>query len=214
MHVLTGFGEDYTGRLPNVLDPVILSDSRISKPAARNVLGLSTSVSLVLIIGAIDDRKNIPLVVEACRLLRQRRPIGLAIVGQPIPAMREGLMDLAMNNSWITLDTEYVDNIAFQHWLRAADVVAAIYGNEVGPSGVGLQAIANGTQVVAAGNEHACALVRATGCGRVATALQPQAVARALQDALASPAADRPRIEAAAPDFANPLVTAAIGRKP
>jgi glycosyltransferase involved in cell wall biosynthesis len=181
LYVLVPPGASSTSPLPHVEDPVEISADAFDRSEIRRTLALQAE-SLVAIIGRIDERKNVPLAVEAMRLVVPRVSAQLIVAGVISPGIVDFLDRQRASAPWVHVDNRYLSNAEFDEYIAAADVILAAYENRAGSSGVLSRAAALGTPVVAANIEYGLQLA-ATGAG-IAAEPRAAAVADAIVRAL------------------------------
>lgn len=134
-----------------VRDPVTLIRPS-SKQLDETTLGLDEGKYWFGIVGAITDRKNVPLVVKALAALN-RPDVGLLIAGRLADSVRQDLRVFQENCSQ-TLALRVVDRLLsdeeIDQFICGLDCVVLAHSNE-GSSGIFGKAAAAGTRVVAAG---------------------------------------------------------------
>lgn len=105
------------------------------------------------IVGAVSERKNLPLVVDALANL-QGGKVGLVIGGQIAPNVRGEIPKLTgrltLGNVAVVIHDRLLDDVELDSLICAVDCVVLAHSNE-GSSGVMGKAVAVGTRIAAAG---------------------------------------------------------------
>jgi glycosyltransferase involved in cell wall biosynthesis len=116
------------------------------------------------------------------RVAGQTHPKVLAQFGDAYRDSLNGLIDSLGLNDWVTLDDTYLGTRELAEFVQSADVVLLPYDsrNQV-TSGVLVEALAAGKQVVATAFPHAVELL-GEGAGTVVAHEDPGAIAGALRD--------------------------------
>ncbi len=170
-----------------VRDPVLTPVEGLTKPDARRTLGVPTGPVTVGLVGLLNSRKNIGLVLDTWRALGD---VTLLLVGKADDETRL-LLDSARSRpagrssgaGRMVLVDDYVSDRELQTAILASDLLLLPYSN-VGSSGLLGLAVALGTPVVAAGNPRVTAMVSRNGLG-VCSELTAPALAEAIRMAVA-----------------------------
>ena len=134
-------------RLTYIPDPAELSNST-DRARARTQLHIDPSDFVVLVYGAIDDRKGVDLLLAGIRGQQFPRPVRVLAVGRHTPALRS---ILAAEPGLISIDA-YVDADTEEAVFRASDLVWMGYRSHYAMSGVLVLAARAGIPVVATHN--------------------------------------------------------------
>jgi glycosyltransferase involved in cell wall biosynthesis len=139
--------------LPVAVDPVILEDAPQDAGTVRNLVGLTADRYWFAVVGVIDTRKNLGVVLDA--LLAAGLPdAGLCVAGRIDPLARAELevrrADMVAAGLTLRLVEDALTNAEFDALVRAVECVVVAHSNE-GASGVLAKAAAAGTRIVAAG---------------------------------------------------------------
>lgn len=148
---IAGRDDTSPGRLVHrVQDPAICEASAVDRPALRDKLDLPPDDVLVGILGAISDRKNVPMVAEAVR--RVGGPVRLLLAGGVEPFVADWLAAApdGLREHLIVRD-EYLSNEALDSYVAACDIVSIAQNNN-GPSGIMGKALAAGVPILTAGS--------------------------------------------------------------
>ena len=181
------------------LDKTVIIPHGVAEWAGPTVLPRSDTRT-VLTWGLIGPGKGIEWAIRAMAQLSDLTPsVHYQVLGQTHPkvlahsgdAYRDSLhrlIDELGVGDVVTLDGDYQDSAALAMRLRASDVVLLPYDSRSQvTSGVLVEAIAAGKPVVATAFPHATELL-SDGDGRVVAHENPDAIAAALRDVLATPA--------------------------
>jgi glycosyltransferase involved in cell wall biosynthesis len=197
------------------VDPVLLADTSEDVATVRWRAGLGGDRYWFAVLGVIDARKNLDLVLDA--LLAARPPAtGLCLAGRLDAAARAALH--SRRTALATADVELVvvedplTNAEFDAFVRAVDCVVVAHSNE-GSSGVLAKAASAGTRIVAAGARSLRRDCAALPDSSEWSELRPEPLARALVRARSAP---RPR-PVPPPDlalFTRPLLVSRPGTGP
>lgn len=139
------------GMLASVSDPVW--GGEYDKQMVRSALGLRDGESVALIIGALDERKSLPQILNAWNNPSSHEGISwsLAVVGQLDGRMRKVIDKARLPSNRIgrlLVRDEYVDEFELQQWIVAADLVLALNRNTTTPSGIAMRARAQGVPLL------------------------------------------------------------------
>lgn len=152
----------YRGRLPHVKDPYVadgtLEEIRAEGERIRDTLKMSTDRFWFVVTGAITDRKNVPLVVDAlCSMAaedRYQNALGLALIG-PLrlssPALVSDLETQARASGLeLVIDDRDLSNFEMNAAVSSADAVVMAYSTH-SPNSTMVKAHAIGVRLVVAG---------------------------------------------------------------
>jgi len=104
--------------------PVEPLDTADADPAVwRKKHGIPNEVPVVLLLGRIDDKKRLPLLVEAVALMR-RRDVHLVVAGDGQPGVTAQLTDAVRSHG-------LADRVHLTGWLAGADRAAAFVAADV-----------------------------------------------------------------------------------
>jgi glycosyltransferase involved in cell wall biosynthesis len=131
-------------RLHHIADPSSLS-ATMDRDSARSRMGLAPDEFVVLVYGAIDDRKGVQLLLEGLRNQRFSRPVRILVVGKHTAALRQAL---AQEPQVTTMDG-YADSATEEAAFRSADLVWLGYRSHYAMSGVLVLAAIAGVPVLA-----------------------------------------------------------------
>ena len=164
--------------LPWVQDPIQFEPTPVPSEA------LPDGVSWVGILGAIDERKNVPEVYAAVREARDER-CGLLLAGRLSSDVRAMVDQLPPDIPVYVID-RHLSNGELDAFVAAVSVVVVAHSNE-SPSGIMGKAVAAGTRILAAGAKtlrEDCSLI---GPGAVWVPLSAEDLAAGLKIALEQP---------------------------
>lgn len=134
-------------------DPVTLACADDDVWKLRDTWDLDADSYWFAVLGAIFDRKNVPLVASAVRNAGPEN-VGLLIAGRCDPgaaqAMAEPLAELERAGARVVVVDRLLSELELDAAVTAVDCVVLAHSNE-GPSGLFGKAAAAGTRVVAAG---------------------------------------------------------------
>lgn len=152
---LVGAGQAPRGWiLERVRDPAICGAHSRDRAALRRRLALPTDRLLVGAFGFLDERKNLPLLLDVVERVAVERdaPIALVAAGTLSTSVQQWVdtLDEARRRRLIVRGGHLDDEELDAH-VAAVDVVATAQGNN-GPSGVMGKALAAGTPVLTAGS--------------------------------------------------------------
>lgn len=210
VHRVVGFaGRDDLSRgwlVKRVRDPAVCLAHSRDRERLRRETGLPLDRRLAGVFGAIEQRKNIPMVLEALEL-EGLDDVDILVGGgfQPevwdwinaLPPERRRRI-LARDGFWSDLELDTL--------VACVDACPIALTNN-GPSGIMGKAWAAGVPVVTAGSEVRAREIRATGAG-LATDLDPASLGRAIRRVLdGDHASSSARVPPATPDeFARTLL--------
>jgi glycosyltransferase involved in cell wall biosynthesis len=179
-----------TSKFRVAIDPVQLSSSAADVARIRNEWELDRSVYWFAVLGAITDRKNVPLIAQSLMLLETSQ-VGLLVAGSFDPSVRALIQDSASLLSKAGKSVRLVDELLSDPDLDAAvstaDCLVLAHSNE-GPSGLMGKAAAAGTRVVAAGATSLRNDVASFGEAGLWCPLDIETMAGTLQTAMELPA--------------------------
>lgn len=175
--------------LPWVPDPIRF------EPADEPPIYLADDIAWVGVLGAIDERKNVPYVANA---VAKAAPAscGLLLAGELSSGVRQFMDRDSPDVPKCVLD-RYLNDDELDALIAALSVVVVAYTNE-SPSGIIGKSAAAGTRVLAAGARTLktdCAII---GPGAVWVPLTPQALETGLQRVLAQPKPTARQLDSAA----------------
>jgi glycosyltransferase involved in cell wall biosynthesis len=131
-------------RLQYLPDPAELPNN-YNQATARARLNLSTEEFVILVYGAIDERKGIHFLLNAVRGQIFAKPLRLLVAGKHTPAMT----DFLGREPLVTSIDQYVDAEVEEAVFRAADVVWLGYQGHYAMSGVLILSSAAGKSTIA-----------------------------------------------------------------
>lgn len=161
---LAGRDEDRLGWLvKRARDPAICSAHARDRERLRAELGLDPGLVLVGILGAISERKNVPMVAEAVRRLGGNTRLVLAggmtqHVRAWLAAQPREILDV------LIVRDEFLSNELLDAYVAACDVVSIAQDNN-GPSGIMGKTLAAGVPVLTAGSRVRARELAAAGPG-------------------------------------------------
>jgi hypothetical protein len=141
------------GLLPRVADPIELMATPETISRLRQSNDITHSRYWFTIAGALDERKNVLLVMSALELATgdSLRPLGLILSGVQTQRLR---MDLASDGTAhayrLVVDDRHLSQDELDSYILLSDAVVLAHSNE-GPSGILGKAVAAGTRVLASG---------------------------------------------------------------
>lgn len=169
------------------LDPAWLSCTSLDVEDIRSKWELDDSIYWFAVLGAITDRKNVPLVVQSLASLPGAN-IGLVVAGKIDPSVRKAIYESALLMSTGGKTAKVFDGVLTDTDLDAAvsavDCLVLAHSNE-GPSGLLAKAAIAGTNIVAAGATSLQEDVVAFGEAAQWCPLQSDSLAQALSNAMA-----------------------------
>lgn len=139
--------QELAPRLQYLPDPAELPH-KYSQATARVRLNLAAEEFLIVVYGAIDERKGIDLLLNAVREHHFSRPLRILVAGRHTPALRSQLS----GNPLITSIDQYVDHDVEEAVFRAADAVWMGYRSHFSMSGVLVLAAMANKPVIATHN--------------------------------------------------------------
>ena len=175
------------------IDPVMMECTQTDVTSIRGAWQLDPSIYWFAVLGAITERKNVPLLIRS--MLEASTPsAGLLVAGKIDPAIRQDI-DLAASallgaGHRIIIQDRILSNIELDAAVTAADCILLAHSNE-GPSGLLGKAACAGTRVIAAGAQSLKADIKGLGGSAEWVALQPAPIAAAMKRALNAPPARR-----------------------
>jgi glycosyltransferase involved in cell wall biosynthesis len=148
---LAGRDDDHAGWLvKRAKDPAICSAHARDRERLRAELKLDPELVLVGILGAISDRKNVPMVAEAVARLGGNTRLLLA--GGLTPFVRDWLDEQPPEIlELLIVRDEFLSNELLDAYVAACDVVSIAQDNN-GPSGIMGKTLAAGVPVLTAGS--------------------------------------------------------------
>ncbi|MDF1704802.1 MAG: hypothetical protein P1U38_08505 [Aeromicrobium sp.] len=209
LHRAVGFsGREDTSTgwiVKRVRDPHYSSAHSRDRASHRAELGLPADRLLVGIFGAVDARKNPPLILEA--IDAAGLDAMLVVAGgfdDEVRAWADGLDE--SDRARVFLRDEFLDNEVLDRFVAAVDVVPLALTNN-GPSGIMGKAQAAGVPVVTAGSRVRAREVEATGTG-IACELDAASIGDAMRRVVAGEVvrADDHLSEVTAEEFAMTLL--------
>lgn len=184
---LAGRDDTSTGALvKRVRDPAICGAHARDRQLLRTSLGLPHERRLVGIFGAISDRKNVPLVMQA--VLSSGTDADLVLAGGINPDVAQWLAaQPASTHARIVKRDGFLSNDELDQLVAASDVVMIAQNNN-GPSGIMGKALAAEVPVLSAGSLVRARELRVTG-GGTSTALTAEGIAQGIRALLDAPPA-------------------------
>lgn len=171
-----------------VPDPVTLFSSDSSVDSLRGDLESSGRRYWFAVVGALDERKNIPLIAHALAPLGAS--VGLVLAGRISPLILPEVDRAIVNATAAGVAVRRMDRLLSDEELdttvAAADCVVLAHSNE-GPSGIFGKALAAGTRVVAAGARTLRADCREAGGSATWTPLRVESLTAACFEASGLP---------------------------
>jgi glycosyltransferase involved in cell wall biosynthesis len=164
----------------------------------KNALGIEPQRRTLLSFGAFSPRKGVMQVAEALSSLDESiaAKLCLVLVG-PLKSQDRGRLDTALSQLaaaaprlQIVHRFEHVPQADVAAYFTAADLVLATYQRHVGSSGVVLLAAAHRRPVLAQDYGHIGVMVRDHGLGRCIDSTNPEAIAGAVTEFVATNGAD------------------------
>ncbi|MFJ6284411.1 glycosyltransferase [Pseudarthrobacter oxydans] len=135
------------------MDPVELSTTAEDIARIRQEWDLNPSIYWFAVLGAITERKNVPLIAQAL-MTTDTNDVGLLVAGKIESSIKSAVYDSLTHLSKAGKSVKIVDALLTDTDLdaavSAADCLVLAHSNE-GPSGLLGKAAAAGTRVVAAG---------------------------------------------------------------
>lgn len=158
--------------LKRVRDPAICTAHADDRAAIRERLGLPADRNLVGILGGVNARKNVPLVLQA--VTAAGPDVDLLLAGAVSDDVAQFLAALTpQQRQRVIVRDEFLSNEELDQHVAATDVVAIAQNN--GPSGIMGKAVAAGVPVLTAGSK-----VRARECAALHAGLHTEFTADAL----------------------------------
>jgi glycosyltransferase involved in cell wall biosynthesis len=211
-----GVADDLTACLHRKLDVEVIYNPvvsprmiELSRAPLEHPWFAAGGIPLILGVGRLVAEKNFPLLIEAVALLRQRRPVRLAILGDgPLREQLAARIDaLGLADAAVLLPG---DTNPWRYMARAA--VLALSSDFEGLPTVLIEAMATGTPVVSTDCPHGPAEILDDGrWGELVRATTPQGFADALARALDSPV-DAQALRSRAMAFSTASIAAAYRR--
>lgn len=176
-------------KLPIALDPVQLQCTERDVARIRESWNLDSSTFWFGVIGAITERKNVPLIAASLASVSSDR-VGLLVAGKIDPRISTDIQSAVSHLASLGKSTKVVDRLLSDVELDAAvlavDCLVLAHSNE-GPSGLLGKAVAAGTQVLASGASSLKNDVAALGDSARWLPLDPPSLSAGLQLAMARP---------------------------
>lgn len=174
----------------NAMIPLIRDVSRFKRSSDSEITKLlCPQRRWVGVFGRIDDRKNVPLLLEG---LSQERPsaYGLVLAGRSgldwtRKRLRQGAAKFTARGGHIVVIDRELDETELDALVDSVDCVACLHSNE-GPSGVALKAAAAGQRLVLGGAKTLEAMSLAVPSA-FWSALEATSVANSVSEALSFP---------------------------
>ena len=206
--VLRSMFDSRSGPLPSVVDPIEFAPEPPVEAKLRTRHSLDDSRYWFLVIGSLDVRKNIPLILDALEVasLIAARPLGIVLAGGQSVPVRESLrLRPKASNIRVVIDDRYLNEVEFDSYFRVVDAVILAHSNE-GPSGIMGKAYMAGNRIIAAGARSLREDCKAIPHVASWCQLEPQNMAAALSHASRLPRPDAPISAHAASAFASRLL--------
>ncbi len=169
-------------------DPVTLSSSDTSVDLLRGDLKTSGDRYWFAVVGALDERKNIPMIANA--LVPLGASVGLVLAGRIAPPLLVEVDRALAEATAAGVAVRRMDRLLSDEELdttvAAADCVVLAHSNE-GSSGIFGKALAAGTRVVAAGARTLRADCRQASDSATWTPLRVESLTTAFREALGLP---------------------------
>ena len=166
-------------------DPVQLCYTSGSVQTLRTEWGLTDDRFWFGVVGAISQRKNVPLILQCLRTLQ--RPVGLLIAGvasDDSVLSRAEIDDLRLLDVKVIQVNRNLTDIEIDSAIKGLDCVLLLHSNE-GPSGILGKSAAAGTRVVAGGAKSLKQDLAALAIG-IWVPLEPVRITDALESAMNS----------------------------
>lgn len=174
-----------TSRLRVAIDPVQIQCTEADIARIREDWNLDSSTYWFAVLGAITERKNVPLIAESLSFINQDK-IGLLIAGKIESQLRSDIENSISQLMTSGKSAKVIDRLLTDAELDAAvstaDCLVLAHSNE-GPSGLLGKAAAAGTRVVASGASSLRTDVLALGASAQWTPLELQPLSIALDSA-------------------------------
>ena len=151
--VLRSMFDSRGGLLPSVVDPIEFAPEQSVEAEIRTRNHLDDSRYWFLVIGSLDIRKNIPLILDALEAANRTaaKPLGIVLAGGQSEPVRESLrLRSSISNVSLVIDDRHLDEVEFDSYFKVADAVILAHSNE-GPSGIMGKAYMAGNRIIAAG---------------------------------------------------------------
>jgi len=154
--------------------PVVTTES---KQIERQRLKLPTDKSLIGIVGMIDARKELGLLLTAAQ--HPEWPVNLSVVlaGPIATASRQTILESGLGDRLIVHGRLLSDEDVMRY-IKALDCIWLVYRGHQGPSATLLKALALGTQVMAQSEGWIGATARKIGHGLLVEGRNPKAIAQ------------------------------------
>lgn len=189
------------------VDPVHLSCSVSDVKDVRNDWNMDESKYWFAVLGAITDRKNVPLLAKSLASIGGPS-IGLVVAGKIDPAIRQqvgiALSELKVSGTSAVVLDRTLSDIELDAAVTAADCLLLAHSNE-GPSGLLGKAACAGTRVLAAGARSLRLDTQALNGLAEWTELEEDAIAAAMTRAVHSEASEA-SISAGSQSFVKALL--------
>lgn len=148
---------------------------------------------VVGLIGVLNERKSVLEVIDALSTPAAQAQFRVLVAGQPAaPDYRQALQaraDALPTNDGLFLLTGLTD-AELESALDATDLLALVYTNEVGSSGLLAHGTRRGQKIVGLKNQVINRAITSYGLGAIATGTQPTELLSAFSAALNTPSAD------------------------
>ncbi len=167
------------GFLVRIPDPIEFEPSPELIAELRAAYGISSTVYWFAIVGALDERKNIPLVTEALYLAARRtaRPLGLILAGPQSDKARARFADCRADSPPYFIEADHqLTSTELDSFIAIADCLVSAHSND-SPSGILGKAVAGGRAVLAAGSPTLLRDVERLGVGAHWCRLEPEEIA-------------------------------------
>lgn len=181
--------------------PTGVSDPITFHPSASAPVVLDEDRFWFGVVGAIDERKNVPLVVEAAATLDQ--PVGVVLAGAQSERVRDYMRRQVWGSASAVVVDRRLDDGDLDAILRDVDCVVLAYSN-TGPSGLIGKAAMAGTRVLAADCPELRKDCATLGESAVVSQLTVTDLARAMHHLTTVPRPDPRSLDAV--DFVNKLI--------
>lgn len=203
----SAIGDDARHLLPRTPDPIewAASDADAERLAVRT--GLDRDTYWFAVVGALDERKNIPLVAAAVRDVADRvsTPVGLLLAGRQDERVRRSIPQLRSGGLRLVELDEHLSEADFDAAIGLASCLVLAHSNE-GPSGILGKAVLARRRVVAAGAQSLRADCERLGPGiGVWAPLNRPALSEAMLASVRTPFRGAARV-AGPPEFAASLL--------
>ncbi|MHC6593418.1 glycosyltransferase family protein [Arthrobacter sp. C152] len=174
-------------------DPVELECTYLDVADVRSAWGLSSGTYWFAVLGAVTERKNVPLVVESLATLSKTDyaagPLGLLIAGSVDGELKSDLLNFrtkceAAGIEFVVIDRT-LSNTELDAAVAASNCLVLAHSNE-GPSGLLGKAACAGTRILAAGANSLRHDIRSLGDMAEWTPLKTSELKSAMKRALTS----------------------------